>query len=94
MKAIPFEAGRAAYSTQGRDKGRLMLIVQVLDERFVLVADGDLRKLEKPKRKQIKHLRPTPHTFPELAARLTSARPPLNSDVRKALATLQPDQEN
>lgn len=94
MKAIPYEVGRAACSTQGRDKGRLFLIVQVLDERYVLIADGDLRKLEKPKRKQIKHLRPLPKTFPELAERLSAARLPLNSDVRKALATLQPDQEN
>ncbi len=94
MKTIPYEAGRAAYSTQGRDKGRLMLIVAVLDERTVLIADGDLRKLDKPKRKQIKHLRALPHTFPELAERLGSPHPPLNSDVRKALATLQPDPKN
>ena len=94
MKEIPYEAGRAAYSTQGRDKGRLMLIARVLDERTVLVADGDLRKLEKPKRKQIKHLRPLPQSFPELAERLAAGKPLLNSDVRKALATLRTDQEN
>ena len=94
MKAIPYEVGRAACSTQGRDKGRLMLIVAVVDARFVLVADGDLRKLEKPKRKQRKHLRPLPQTFPELAQRLNAAQPVLNSDVRKALATLRTNQEN
>ena len=48
--------GQIIKSKAGRDKGRIFLICQVLDEQFVLVCDGDLRKLSSPKKKKVKHL--------------------------------------
>lgn len=49
--------GSIAVSLAGRDKGRVFIIVGVLDENHVLIADGRKRKIEKPKRKKLKHLR-------------------------------------
>lgn len=49
--------GSIAVSLAGRDKGRTFIIVGVLDEMYVLVADGRKRKIEKPKKKKIKHIR-------------------------------------
>ena len=49
--------GSIAVSLAGRDKDRTFIIVGVLDERNVLIADGRLRKVEKPKKKKLKHLR-------------------------------------
>ena len=43
-------------SRDGRDKERVLIVVEVIDEHYVHVADGDLRKLEKPKKKKVKHL--------------------------------------
>jgi len=43
--------GRVAYSKAGRDKGKLFIVIGIVDEDFVLVCDGDLRPVEKPKRK-------------------------------------------
>lgn len=40
----------------GRDMGRVALTLGGYDDRTVLIADGRLRKLEKPKKKNIKHL--------------------------------------
>ena len=40
----------------GRDRKRLFCVVGVCDEDFVLLANGDLRKLDRPKRKRLKHL--------------------------------------
>ena len=51
------ELGRLVVSRQGRDAGRPMLIVKVIDEDYVFVADGDLRKLSNPKKKKLKHLK-------------------------------------
>lgn len=52
MKCI----GALAYSKCGRDRKRLFCVVDVIDETFVLVADGKLHKTEKPKKKRLKHL--------------------------------------
>lgn len=48
--------GQYVKSKSGRDKDRTFIIIDIIDELYVLVADGDLRKLEKPKKKKIKHL--------------------------------------
>lgn len=48
--------GSVAVSLKGDDCGRVMLIVG-FSEGFALVADGRKRRLEKPKRKNLCHLR-------------------------------------
>ena len=48
--------GLLAYSKCGRDRKRLFCVVDVIDENFVLIADGMLHKIEKPKKKRLKHL--------------------------------------
>ena len=48
--------GLLAYSLCGRDRKRLFCVVDVIDEDFVLIADGKLHKVEKPKKKRLKHL--------------------------------------
>ena len=50
--------GMIVRSRAGRDAGRWCVIVG-LEENFALIADGDLRSLEKPKRKKLMHLAPT-----------------------------------
>ncbi|MEA5015165.1 MAG: KOW domain-containing RNA-binding protein [Candidatus Limiplasma sp.] len=90
MKAIiPFDVGRLAVSTQGRDQGRWMVVVGSLDQEHALVADGGLRKLEKPKKKRLKHLRATPYVAREIAQALSQGKHLLNSDVRKAISAAQ-----
>ena len=49
--------GCLAYSMCGRDRKRLFCVVGVCGEDFVLLANGDLRKLNRPKRKRLKHLK-------------------------------------
>lgn len=49
--------GSIVISVSGRDKGRVFITVGVLDEEHVAIADGRLRKIEKPKKKKLKHLR-------------------------------------
>ncbi len=47
--------GSVVQSKAGRDKGRFFLVVEVEND-HALIADGDLRKLNKPKRKKLRHL--------------------------------------
>lgn len=48
--------GQIVCSKSGRDKDRLFIVVDIVDHEYVLIADGDLRKVEKPKKKKVKHL--------------------------------------
>lgn len=50
-----FEIGCVARSAAGHDKNRFYAVVKVEDG-FVWIADGRLRKLSAPKRKNPKHL--------------------------------------
>ena len=50
MSAPAVEKGRLARSKAGRDKGRLCVVVQVVDEDFVLTCDGRLRTFDRPKK--------------------------------------------
>jgi ribosomal protein L14E/L6E/L27E len=53
----PFTLGSVVYSRAGRDKGRFFLVVEVVDENFVRIADGKTRMIAKAKLKKIKHLK-------------------------------------
>lgn len=48
--------GQVVMSRAGRDKGRIFLVLDIIDAGYVSIIDGSLRKLENPKRKKIKHL--------------------------------------
>jgi large subunit ribosomal protein L14e len=86
VKANPHEVGRVVISLRGHDRGRRFLVVGLVDERYVLIADGDTRKLEHPKKKQICHLNAEPEiaeaALPSVLARSQTA----DSAIRKALA--------
>ena len=49
------ETGQVVLSTCGRDVGKLQMVLEILDDSYVLVVDGKQRKIEKPKKKKIKH---------------------------------------
>jgi ribosomal protein L14E/L6E/L27E len=54
---------RMAWSKAGRDKGKRYIIVETLDDRYVLVCDGVLRTLDRPKKKKMMHLSVTDSVF-------------------------------
>lgn len=53
---LEIEIGQVVKSKAGRDKDRIFIIIDIVDEQYVLVADGDLRKLDNPKKKKVRHL--------------------------------------
>lgn len=48
--------GQMVKSKAGRDKDRVFIVIDIIDEQYVLIADGDLRKIDNAKKKKIKHL--------------------------------------
>ena len=93
MRPIPYDVGRIVLSKQGHDKGRWFAVVGLVDGKHVLIADGKTRKLEKPKKKQCKHLRPRPTRLSEIAALLLEGKPVLDSELRKALKAFADEEE-
>ena len=73
--------GQVVCSKAGRDKGYFMVVVEEKDG-FVFVCDGKERPVERPKRKNIKHLAFT-NTVLEKNSSIT------NKQLRKALAILR-----
>ena len=43
--------GQVVISTAGRDKDRKFVVLCIIDDHYVYISDGDIRKLEKPKKK-------------------------------------------
>jgi large subunit ribosomal protein L14e len=81
--------GRVVYSKAGRDSGRRFVVVKVIDEIYVLISDGGLRKIEKPKKKKIKHLEVTGKVVVQLAEKLNKNLKVTNSEIRKALSAFE-----
>lgn len=55
---MDFVKGQLVRSKAGRDKTRTLAVLEVEGE-MLLLADGNLRKVEDPKRKKAKHVAPT-----------------------------------
>lgn len=80
MTYEPLYLGEVVRSRAGRDRGRVFVIVKLLDEDYALLVDGRLRTLERPKKKKRRHLLKASETRMELKDNL------LNADFRKFLA--------
>lgn len=77
--------GQVVKSRAGRDKGRVFLVLEILDDKHVLVVDGDLRRLEKPKKKNVKHLMVYNTVLEELKQKLDSNIEINNAYIRRLL---------
>jgi len=71
MNRLPVETGSVVRSKAGRDQGRLFLVVEEVDDDFVMIANGDLRKMDRLKKKRRKHLKPTGTVIQALRDRLS-----------------------
>ena len=86
MNAWPIEIGSVVISKAGRDRGRTFLVVGVVDDDFVMVANGALRKMDRQKKKRRKHLKPTGRVVAEAKTRLAEGRPIEDHELRAWLS--------
>ena len=80
--------GQVVFSKAGRDAGRIFIVTKIIDAMYVLISDGDLRKIEKPKKKKIKHLEITGIVIDSISEKLNKGFKVSNSEIRKALAAV------
>ena len=79
--------GQLVWSTQGRDAGRYYLVTGFTGDR-VLVADGEVRTVNRPKKKNIRHLKALPVVDEEISSKVAAGRKLSDADIRKALRSL------
>ena len=82
--------GRYCVSRAGRDKGKTFIIVGLAgDQEHVLICDGELRKIAKPKKKKPMHLRISLRGDDEIRATLVGGKTVQDAQVRKSIAKFQ-----
>lgn len=82
------QLGQVAVSRAGRDRDARYLVIRIVDERFVEVADGETRKICTPKRKNMKHLIFMRKVADTIRRRLEDGKTVTDEEVRRALKQL------
>ena len=85
MNSFPMEVGRVVLSRAGRDQGHVFVIVDVIDENYVAIANGCQRKVDNPKKKKIKHLVAKPELLEEIRKKIFAKKRIFDSEVRNKL---------
>lgn len=85
--------GMVVCSKAGRDMDRKFIILDIIDNEYVYICDGDLRNVEKPKKKKNKHLIFTDIAADEIRQKLLSGEKVSNSQIRKFLQSLGTNKE-
>ena len=84
MNEYDIRVGSVVLSTQGRDKGMYFLVVSV-GKGFVFLADGGMRKLNAPKKKNVKHVSFSGVMLEAIAEKLATGKKVFDSEVKSAL---------
>jgi len=76
--------GQLVFSKAGRDKDRCFVVVRTEGE-FAYLVDGDLRKADTPKKKKMKHIRPTSCISQFVVDKINKVGKVTNSEIRKEI---------
>jgi ribosomal protein L14E/L6E/L27E len=79
------EIGQLVSSKKGRDRGKFYLVLEIIDDSFVYLVDGDKRRMENPKRKNVRHLKVYPVVADHLAQRWEAGKHLGNSEIRRVI---------
>ena len=85
MSSFPMEVGRVVLSKAGRDRGHVFVVMELLDECHVTIANGCQRKVDNPKKKKIKHLVAKPELLEEIREKIFAKKRIFDSEVRNKL---------
>jgi ribosomal protein L14E/L6E/L27E len=80
--------GQLVQSVSGRDAGKYYLVWDVADTSRALLVDGLGRKADRPKKKNVKHLKAYPVIIDEIEKELLAGQRVSDLEVHKALEIL------
>lgn len=82
------KVGQYVKALSGRDRGKIFVVYEILDDRFVMIVDGDYRKITRPKKKNIKHLQKINKVSTLLRERILNGEPIQNLMIKQEIAKL------
>lgn len=77
--------GQVVRIRQGREAGQFAVVIRMIDERFVLLADGEKRKYDRPKKKNLNHIEVMEFISPEVQSSLLETGRVTNGKLRFAI---------
>jgi large subunit ribosomal protein L14e len=78
--------GQVVRIMQGREAGQYAVIIKLLEDRYVLLADGEKRKYDRPKKKNLHHIEVMDYISPEVQKSLLETGRVTNGKLRFAIA--------
>ena len=78
------KTGDIVRSKAGRDSGRYFVVVRT-EKNFAFVCDGDLRKIDSPKRKKFRHLNYTGENSSFAREKIKNGEKLTNTEVRREI---------
>lgn len=81
----PSCVGQIVQILKGRDEQKYAFVIGQIDERYILVADGDKRKFDRPKKKNVLHLKFMDYVSQEVRQSLLDTGRVSNSKLRYAM---------
>jgi len=84
--------GRYALALAGREKGKNYIVLYTEGD-FAFISNGKERKIEKPKKKKLKHLKILSLKDDYISQKLVGGQKISNAEIRKSLKKLEPDRQ-
>lgn len=82
---VNLTVGQLVCSTSGRDKDRLYLVYGSAEGNRLLLVDGDKRRLENPKKKNIKHVKVLPYISETVKEKIELQKQITDEDIKNAI---------
>ena len=82
---MDLKIGEVVISKSGRDCGKMFIVIKIIDEQYVMLCDGKLRKIERPKKKKMKHINTTGVVADTLAEKIANQTKIYNAEIQRVL---------
>ncbi|MFD0694269.1 hypothetical protein ACFQZT_09215 [Paenibacillus sp. GCM10027628] len=86
MDSLTPQLGQIVKVLRGKDPGEYAVVIGIVDTRFVLLADGDKRKFDQPKKKNLNHLQLLRAISSEVESSIRETGRVTNGKLRHAIA--------
>lgn len=90
MKEV--KKGMSAVSMAGHDTGKIYIIIRA-EKEYAYLTDGDLRPLERPKKKKWKHIQVNCHISPEIETVIEDGGELQNETIKRVIKEYRSKQE-
>lgn len=80
--------GQLVIAKAGRTSNEKFIVICIINEQYVYISDGKIHKIEKPKKKNIKHLMKTGYISEEIKNKIEANKKIYNCEVKSFLKSI------